>query len=197
MIPEMERKGYPRDSGHGRDDQRFGAGDPGAAQPQRGDLFSGGGRHGLRSPPCSWPVSCPGPAQGLTLAVLCLYFAKRKNYPKGDVIPLRQALKISVDAFWGLITIVIILGGILSGAFTANESASIAVSGLSSSTMFNYRDSRWSDLPRLLHRTVKTVTIVMILIGFAASFGYVMTLMQIPLKVTTSSPAFPATGWSS
>jgi tripartite ATP-independent transporter DctM subunit len=52
-------------------------------------------------------------------------------------------------------------------------------------TMFIYRDYRWRDLPKLVHRTVKTVTVVMILIGFAASFGYVMTLMQIPLKVTT------------
>ena len=51
-------------------------------------------------------------------------------------------------------------------------------------TMFIYRDYKWSDLPKLVHRTVKTVTIVMILIGFAATFGYLMTLMQIPLKVT-------------
>ena len=50
--------------------------------------------------------------------------------------------------------------------------------------MFIYRDYNWRDLPKLVHRTVKTVTIVMILIGFAASFGYIMTLMQIPLKVT-------------
>ncbi len=52
-------------------------------------------------------------------------------------------------------------------------------------TMFVYRDYKWRDLPKLVHRTVKTVTIVMILIGFAACFGYLMTLMQIPLKVTT------------
>ena len=49
---------------------------------------------------------------------------------------------------------------------------------------FIYRDYKWSDLPKLMHRTVKTVCIVMILIGFAASFGYIMTLMQIPLKIT-------------
>ncbi|MDH4051986.1 MAG: TRAP transporter large permease subunit, partial [Rubrivivax sp.] len=77
------------------------------------------------------------------------------------------------------------LGGILSGVFTANESASIAVVWAFCVTMFVYRDYKWGDLPRLVHRTVKTVTIVMILIGFAASFGYLMTLMQIPLKVTT------------
>jgi tripartite ATP-independent transporter DctM subunit len=85
---------------------------------------------------------------------------------------------------WGLMTMVIILGGIMSGVFTATESASIAVVWAFFVTMFIYRDYRWSDLPKLMHRTVKTVSIVMILIGFAASFGYIMTLMQIPLKIT-------------
>jgi len=79
---------------------------------------------------------------------------------------------------------VIILGGILSGVFTATESASIAVLWAFFVTMFIYRDYKWRDLPKLMHRTVKTVAIVMILIGFAAAFGYIMTLMQIPLKVT-------------
>jgi tripartite ATP-independent transporter DctM subunit len=81
-------------------------------------------------------------------------------------------------------TMVIILGGILSGVFTANESASVAVLWAFFVTMFVYRDYKWRDLPKLMHRTVKTVTVVMILIGFAACFGYLMTLMQIPLKVT-------------
>ncbi len=51
--------------------------------------------------------------------------------------------------------------------------------------MFIYRDYKWRDLPKLVHRTVKTVTVVMILIGFAAAFGYLMTMMMIPMKVTT------------
>ena len=126
----------------------------------------------------------PGLLMGLVLAILCLIIAKRENYPKGEVIPLRQALKICVDALWGLMTMVIILGGILSGVFTANESASIAVVWAFFVTMFIYRDYKWRDLPKLVHRTVKTVTVVMILIGFAACFGYLMTLMQIPMQVT-------------
>jgi tripartite ATP-independent transporter DctM subunit len=126
----------------------------------------------------------PGLLMGLTLAVLCLIKAKQHNFPRGEVIPLRQALKITADALWGLMTMVIILGGILSGVFTANESASIAVLWAFFVTMFIYRDYQWRDLPRLVHRTVKTVTIVMILIGFAAAFGYLMTLMQIPMKIT-------------
>ena len=126
----------------------------------------------------------PGLLLGLTLAALCLFIARRENYPKGEVIPLKQALKICVDALWGLMTMVIILGGILSGVFTANESASIAVLWAFFVTMFVYRDYKWRDLPKLVHRTVKTVTVVMILIGFAACFGYLMTLMQIPMQVT-------------
>jgi tripartite ATP-independent transporter DctM subunit len=127
----------------------------------------------------------PGLLLGAMLAVYCLYVARKRNFPKGDVIPLKQALKICVEASWGLMTMVIILGGIMSGVFTANESASIAVIWSFFVTMFIYRDYKWRDLPKLVHRTVKTVTVVMILIGFAASFGYVMTLMQIPLKITT------------
>jgi len=49
-----------------------------------------------------------------------------------------------------------------------------------------YRDYKWSELPKLMHRTVRTISIVMILIGFAASFGYIMTLMEIPAKITTA-----------
>jgi tripartite ATP-independent transporter DctM subunit len=81
-------------------------------------------------------------------------------------------------------TIVIILGGILSGIFTATESASIACLWAFFVTMVIYRDYKWKDLPTLMHRTVKTVTMVMILIGFAASFGYIITLMQLPARIT-------------
>jgi tripartite ATP-independent transporter DctM subunit len=123
---------------------------------------------------------------GLTLAIMCLFMARKRNYPKGEVIPLRQALKICVDALWGLMTMVIILGGILSGVFTPTESASIAVLWAFFVTMFIYRDYRWRETPKLMHRTVKTLSIVMILIAFAASFGFIMTLMQIPLKITTA-----------
>mgnify|MGYP003417295316 CR=1 FL=1 len=126
----------------------------------------------------------PGLLLGASLCAYCLYAARKNGFPKGRVVPLREALRICVDALWGLMTMVIILGGILSGVFTATESASIAVLWAFFVTMFIYRDYKWRDLPKLMHRTVKTVCIVMILIGFAASFGYIMTLMQIPLKIT-------------
>ena len=183
LIPEMEKKGYPR--------------------PFATAVTCSGSVQAILIPPSHNAVIyslaaggsvsiaalfmagvLPGLLLGLTLAVLCLIIARRENYPKGEVIPLRQALKICAEALWGLMTMVIILGGILSGVFTANESASIAVLWAFFVTMFIYRDYKWRDLPKLVHRTVKTVTIVMILIGFAACFGYLMTMMQIPMKVT-------------
>jgi len=51
-------------------------------------------------------------------------------------------------------------------------------------TMFVYRDCKWSQLPHLVHRTVKTVAMVMMLIGFSVAFGYLMALMQLPAKAT-------------
>src|SRR5690606_23826202 len=126
----------------------------------------------------------PGLLLSAVMMGMCLFFAKKRNYPKGEVIPLKQALKIAVDALWGLFTMVIILGGILSGVFTATEPASIAVVWAFFVTMFIYRDYKWCELPKLLHRTVRTLSIVMILIAFASAFGYIMTLMQIPSKIT-------------
>jgi tripartite ATP-independent transporter DctM subunit len=184
LIPEMERKGYPRDFATAV--TVSGSVQAILIPPSHNAVIYSLAAGGSVSVAALFVAGIlPGLLMGLTLAVLCLIIAKRKNYPKGDVIPLRQAIRICVEALWGLMTMVIILGGILSGVFTANESASIAVVWAFFVTMFVYRDYRWRDLPKLVHRTVKTVTIVMILIGFAAAFGYVMTLMQIPLKVTT------------
>jgi tripartite ATP-independent transporter DctM subunit len=127
----------------------------------------------------------PGLLLGMSLVILCLVIARRENYPKGEVVPFRQAVRIAIDALWGLGTMIIILGGILSGIFTATESASVACVYAFLVTMFIYRDYKWRDLPLLVHRTVKTVAMVMILIGFASAFGYMMAIMQLPAKLTS------------
>ncbi len=183
LIPEMVRKGYPRDFATAV--TISGSVQAILIPPSHNAVLYSLAAGGTVSIAALFMAGVlPGLLMGLTLAILCLIKARQHNYPRGEVVPLRQALKICGQALWGLMTMVIILGGILSGVFTANESASIAVVWAFFVTMFVYRDYRWRDLPRLMHRTVKTVTIVMILIGFAAAFGYLMTLMQIPLKVT-------------
>ena len=121
---------------------------------------------------------------GLSLIVLVLVIAHRENFPKGEIVPLRQAFKIALDAIWGLVTIVIILGGILTGVFTPTESAAVACVYAFFVTMFVYRDCKWSELPKLIGRVVRTVGMVMIMIGFSIAFGYMMAIMQIPTKAT-------------
>jgi len=121
---------------------------------------------------------------GLSIIALCLFIAYRRGYPKGEVVPFGQAVRIAADSIWGLMTVAIILGGILSGAFTATESGSIACLYAFLVSMFVYRECRWRDLPKLLARVSRTVGMVMIMIGFSVAFAYAMALIQLPAKTT-------------
>jgi tripartite ATP-independent transporter DctM subunit len=126
----------------------------------------------------------PGVMVGIALMVLAFVISSKHDYPKGEMVPLRQALKVAWEAIAGLLTIVIIVGGVVGGIFTPTESAAVAVVWAFGVTMFIYRDIPWRDLPQLLHGVIRTVAMVMIVIGFAAGFAYMMTLMQVPAKIT-------------
>ena len=127
----------------------------------------------------------PGLLLGFSLIILCLVVAYRDGHPQGEVVPVRDAVKISIDAGWGLITLAIILGGILGGVFTAIEAGAVACVWAFLVTMFIYRDYRWSDLPLLLHRTLAHCRD-----GddpdraAPPAVGYVMALNQMPAKIT-------------
>src|ERR671935_2572305 len=127
----------------------------------------------------------PGLLFGACLIGLVLWTARRKNLPVSQPVPLSAVPKIVLDALWGLVTVVIIMGGILSGVFTPTESAAVACVYAFLVTFLVYRDYKWRDLPHLIHRVIKTVAMVMMLIGFSVGFGYMMAIMQIPAKVTT------------
>lgn len=126
----------------------------------------------------------PGLLFGLCLLGLIAWTAHRHDLPRGEPIRLADVPRVVREALWGLVTVVIIMGGILSGVFTPTESAAVACVYAFAVTMFVYRDYRWRDLIHLVHRVVKTVAMVMMLIGFSVAFGYMMALMQIPAKVT-------------
>ena len=126
----------------------------------------------------------PGLLFGLCLIGLVLWISHKRGYPKGEPIALKEVPRIVVDALWGLVTVVIIMGGILTGVFTPTESAAVACVYAFLVTFLVYRDYKWRDLPHMIHRVVKTVSMVMMLIGFSVAFGYMMAIMQIPAKVT-------------
>ena len=183
MIPEMDKKGYPRDFAAAV--TASGSVQAILTPPSHNSVIYSLATGGTVSIAALFIAGIlPGLLLSFTLMVMCVAFAHKRGYPKGERVPFRQALKIFVDTLWGLMTVVIIMGGILSGVFTATESAAIACLWAFFVTMFIYRDYKWSELPKLMYRTVKTVTIVMILIGFAAAFGAVMTYMQLPARIT-------------
>ena len=183
MIPEMDKKGYPRDFAAAV--TASGSVEAILTPPSHNSVIYSLATGGTVSIAALFIAGIlPGLLLSFTLMVMCVGFAHKRGYPKGERVPFRQALKIFVDTLWGLMTVVIIMGGILSGIFTATESAAIACLWAFFVTMFIYRDYKWSELPKLMYRTVKTVTIVMILIGFAAAFGAIMTYMQLPMRIT-------------
>ena len=183
MIPEMDKKGYPRDFAAAV--TASGSVQAILTPPSHNSVIYSLATGGTVSIAALFIAGIlPGLLLSFTLMVMCVGFAHKRGYPKGERVPFRQALKIFVDTLWGLMTVVIIMGGILSGIFTATESAAIACLWSFFVTMFIYRDYKWSELPKLMYRTVKTVTTVMILIGFAAAFGAIMTYMQLPMRIT-------------
>jgi len=121
---------------------------------------------------------------GLSLIILVLFIAYRDKFPKSDVVPLHTIPKIFADAIWGMITVGIILGGILSGVFTPTESGAVACVYAFLVTMFVYRDVGWDEIPKLIGRVVRTVGMVMIMIGFSIAFGYMMAIMRVPAIAT-------------
>src|ERR1700687_2446726 len=163
MIPQMEKNGYPR---------VFATNVTITASVQA-----------LLVPP-SHNAVIYSLATGGTISIISLFMAYRDGHPRGQAVPLREALKVTIDALWGLITLGIILGGILGGIFTAIEAGAVACVWAFFVTMFIYRDYKWRDLPTLVHRTLKTVAMVMTLIACASAVGYVMALMQLPAKIT-------------
>jgi TRAP-type C4-dicarboxylate transport system permease large subunit len=99
----------------------------------------------------------PGLLLGASLMALVLLYAYRNNLPKGESIPPRQALRIALDSVWGLVTVVIIMGGILSGIFTPTESAAVACVWAFFVTMFIYRSMALMRIPALASQFFATV----------------------------------------
>src|SRR6266853_1833364 len=68
----------------------------------------------------------PGLLLGFSLMLLCLFYAYRDKHPKGEPVPIRQAIGMLGDAVWGIVTLFIVLGGILTGIFTPIEAGAVA-----------------------------------------------------------------------
>lgn len=125
------------------------------------------------------------PAVLLTLSnlVAAYWVAVRRGYPKGAWQGWRVVLSTFAQALPGLFVVVLILGGILSGMFTATESASIAVLYALILTAVAYRTLSWDQFVTACVKSVKTTGVVLALIGISATFGYFLAYYSVPTLV--------------
>ncbi|MBR4548339.1 MAG: TRAP transporter large permease [Oscillospiraceae bacterium] len=126
----------------------------------------------------------PGVVLGITLMVYSYIVAMKRGYPKGDRFSGKEALKAFLDGIWGTMTILIVVVGVVAGVFTATESAAIACVYSLIVVLFVYRTVRFRDLPGILKKSLKTLAIVMGLIGVSSAFGWVVSYLRIPVKLT-------------
>jgi len=128
----------------------------------------------------------PGILTGLFIMVVCGYFAFRNHYPTEPRSSMKEILVAFKHSFLSLFMVVIVIGGILIGIFTATEAAAIAVVYSLLLTVGLYREIRIRELPGILLATGITTAVVMLLIGASSGMSWIMTMANIPQTVSAA-----------
>ncbi len=183
LVPELRKKGY----------------DPAAAA----SLIAASGTIGVVIPP-SVPMIIyaviaqqsvsklflngfiPGLIMGLGLMAIAITQGYRRNYPRGTALSLATIWGTLKSASWGLMTPVIILGGIFSGVFTPSEAAVVAVNYALLVSLFIYRDLKLPDIYRILIRSAITTAVIMFVIATSAVLSWTLSSWQIPGAIAES-----------
>ena len=122
----------------------------------------------------------PGIFTGICLMIAAYVIAVRRGYPSEAFPGFRHLAVAFVAAFPGMMTAIIIVGGVLSGIFTATESSAIAVIYALCVTVFVYRSLTWRKFVIATANAVRTTAIVLLVIGMASAFGWLLALNQVP-----------------
>jgi len=125
----------------------------------------------------------PGILMGLGLIFWAIYIAKKRQYPAGRKYTPKEALKKFVSAIWGLMTPVLILGGIFSGIFTPSEAAGIAVAYTVFVAVFVYKALDFKKFYRLVVNAGVTSALIMFIIATSKVFGWGLAFYQIPQSI--------------
>ena len=194
MVNEMEKKGYARDWATG---VVASSGVVGIVIPPSitmvvygviadtsiGDLFIGG--------------FIPGMMMGASMMLVSWYMAKKRGIrPEGN-FSFAHLAKAFKESFFALMTPVIIIGGIYGGIFTPTEAAAVAAVYGILVGLFIYKELKFRDFPQIIFQAVIGTTMIMLLVGAANVFGWLLTSLQIPhrlgefvVSITTSPIMF-------
>ncbi|WP_299928549.1 TRAP transporter large permease [uncultured Pelagimonas sp.] len=179
MIPQMEKRGYGRDyavnvtvtssiialmlpPSHNLIIYSISAG----GKISIADLFTAG--------------IIPGLLLAFALMMAAWWVAKRRGYPTEPFPGARAVLGLLLSATPGLILVAIIFGGVRSGVFTASESSCIAVIYAILVTIFVYRSLPWDEFVAATMAAVRTSSMVLLVIGSAAAFGWLLAYLKVP-----------------
>lgn len=126
----------------------------------------------------------PGILIGVALGIVAFITSKKHNYRGVDQRPsLREVWESFVDAIWGILMPVIILGGIYGGIFTPTEAGNVAVVYGLLIGFFVYKELALKNLPSIIRSAAVSTAMVMLIIGAASAFGLILTRELVPVKV--------------
>jgi C4-dicarboxylate transporter DctM subunit len=177
VLPAMLRQGFPR---------RFGAG-----------VITTSGALGILIPPSIVMVMyavatntsvgqlfIAGIVPGLVLATMLgtttWWIARKNNYPRQPRVPWGQRLRAFRDSIWGLLLIVLVIGGIYTGIFTPTEAAAMSAVYAFIVAVFVYKDMPLSRVPKVLLDSANMSAMLLYIITNAVMFSYLMTSENIP-----------------
>ncbi len=126
----------------------------------------------------------PGILTGLLLMAVAAVWAKKKGFKVGKRSTVKEVWNAYWSAFPSLLLLVVVIGGIVAGIFTATEASAVAVLYCLILT-YIYREVSWKELPDIFLASVGTTAIVMLLIGCSMSMSWIMAYENIPQNITT------------
>lgn len=128
----------------------------------------------------------PGVFLGLVMIATGLVVSVRRGYPLAPAMLWNEKIRIIWDALPGLFTVVIIIGGIVGGVFTATEAGAVAAVYAYFVSAFYYREITLQDMPDILVETAKLTGIVAMILGMAGAFGWFVAFDRVPYAVASA-----------
>lgn len=137
----------------------------------------------------------PGLMLGALLMIAIYIVARIRHYPRHPRASLKEVLIAGRDSVWGLMLIVIILGGIYGGVFTPTEAAAVSAVYAFIVAVFVYRDLRLVETPTVLVEAAKVTIMLMFIIANALLFAHVLTTERIPHAIAEQIIAWDMAAW--
>ena len=127
----------------------------------------------------------PGILWGIAVMIVAYFMAKKENYPVSTLPSIKDILYIIGSAIPSLFLIVIVIGGIVAGIFTATEGAAVAVL-YSTILAIIYKGLKWRDIPAILKETIEITGMILFLITSSALFSLVMSYLGLPEAISNA-----------